>query len=1097
MSSKYLLKSAAVVALLTAVTPFSYAQTVVDVDSTTSLETNAAGDITIGTVGVADDGTTVAPTVTLDTNGGTSITLNSDNDVINNGTIQSNNSDDAIGVLITGGATGNYTQTGTINHIEDFTPEDTDGDLTVDGPFAQGNNRTGILISGASPFTGNVDIQSGQINIEGNNSSAIRLANEASISGNIINSGALSLIGDGVIGLDIEGAVIGQLANNGTISTLGENAQSIRVEEDITGSFRNTNAIGNSGLRFTTRPALINRQNLDEEDTLQAGAAVEINGNVTQGVFLGSNFLTTVDDEGEETTTLVSTNSISQIGAAPALLIDGQGTPITLGVVGEITDPADPAFDSALQFGLVHQQGAIVAQGILDDSPATAVELANVNIENGIFNGGNIASATFRGGDDGTDDVDGFDGHSRALLLREGVTVEEFINQGSISASVNEAADEVFQDRDNIIAARSALATTIDISADSTFETLTNTGVISSTVTARDGIATTIIDRSGSLSNIVNLGTIAALGANSDTSGTEDSNISTVALDLSANTSGVNIAQGITIDTLTTTPSIQGDILLGSGDDNISSTIGSLLGDIAFGAGADELNLTTSVFQGALSDSDGVLEVNVQDGSTLSQTATAPIDVTNATIDATSAFNTVVDGVTGDAGTLVASNNITFEDGANIGLALTNVLAVDSQTFELASADNLDIQGSIDELVSSASPFLYDVAFDLAENDPNTLVVTLDLRSPEELGLDTRQSAAFDSAFDALASNAELGQAISAITEEVEFNNAFNQLLPEISASPLFFIQASVDGALGAVGTHLENARLSQERTGGAWLQQVNHFADRERDGLSEQFRGFGFGFTGGLDTSWGPFHAIGANLGFSSTQVEDVVGVDEPLNIVTYQIGAYAGAEHNKFSLDLYAGAGISDIESNRLVRFGDFSSTTQGDWNATHINGSARLGYTTEIGDRFWVRPTVGVDYLRLDEEAFRETGDPGLALGVESRVSDRAGATALLNVGALFNGARTWIRPSLRGGFRSDFISDPVLTQFQFINLSDTSGNVFDGELIETLSGDISDTGFILGFSVSAGSKWSSFSFDFDSDIRDGFIRHTGRVVVRLLF
>jgi len=44
---------------------------------------------------------------------------------------------------------------------------------------------------------------------------------------------------------------------------------------------------------------------------------------------------------------------------------------------------------------------------------------------------------------------------------------------------------------------------------------------------------------------------------------------------------------------------------------------------------------------------------------------------------------------------------------------------------------------------------------------------------------------------------------------------------------------------------------------------------------------------------------------------------------------------------------------------------------------------------------------------------------------------------------------------------------------------------------------DSGFIVGFSVAAGSAYSSIGFDVDSEIRDGFIRHTGRVVVRLLF
>ena len=49
----------------------------------------------------------------------------------------------------------------------------------------------------------------------------------------------------------------------------------------------------------------------------------------------------------------------------------------------------------------------------------------------------------------------------------------------------------------------------------------------------------------------------------------------------------------------------------------------------------------------------------------------------------------------------------------------------------------------------------------------------------------------------------------------------------------------------------------------------------------------------------------------------------------------------------------------------------------------------------------------------------------------------------------------------------------------------------------AGEFPDEALILGLSVAAGSEYSSVGFDLDSDIRDGFVRHTGRIVVRLLF
>ena len=121
----------------------------------------------------------------------------------------------------------------------------------------------------------------------------------------------------------------------------------------------------------------------------------------------------------------------------------------------------------------------------------------------------------------------------------------------------------------------------------------------------------------------------------------------------------------------------------------------------------------------------------------------------------------------------------------------------------------------------------------------------------------------------------------------------------------------------------------------------------------------------------------------------------------------------------------------------------------------------------------------------------------LTVEDRTSDTAAATALLNFGANFQGKRTWIRPSIRVGYRNEFISDPVETAFRFQGLTNTDGDVFDSEIARLRSFAFPDEGILLGFTVAAGSQYSSIGFDFDSDIRDGFIRHTGRIVLRLLF
>jgi len=143
------------------------------------------------------------------------------------------------------------------------------------------------------------------------------------------------------------------------------------------------------------------------------------------------------------------------------------------------------------------------------------------------------------------------------------------------------------------------------------------------------------------------------------------------------------------------------------------------------------------------------------------------------------------------------------------------------------------------------------------------------------------------------------------------------------------------------------------------------------------------------------------------------------------------------------------------------------------------------------------VSVDYLYLNEYGRTETGTDGVRLRVDGRNSQTAAASATLNFGAKFQGKRTWIHPSIRIGYRNEFVSDPLETVFRFQGLTDEEGNLFDTQAALLRSFAFPEEAILLGFTVAAGSEYSSIGFDFDSDVRDGFIRHTGRIVIRLLF
>ena len=1068
------------------------------VDTATEGEGGTPADVTI----------TASGSVILETEG-PAVILNSDNDLTNAGQIRISDVDNATGVSLEGGADRNFTNSGQIRIDEEYTPENTDDDPFADTSIAVGSGRTGILISGSSPFQGNVTLeQTSSIIVEGNNSFGIDLSNTplgAGLDGDLNLDGRIAIRGDNSAAVRTRGAISGDVISVGAMDVVGVGSGAFDIGADIGGGFSSSGSLTSNGFRFTNRPSFnpdstIGRQVLTAEDLGESGPTIAIRANVGRGINLTEETETQQDADGNDVDVVVSRSNIGQTGSAPAILIDGEGNPIMIGTVSAITDPDAEGYDEEELFAFVNR-GSIQSAGTYDDFDAAALSVADATLSGGINNTGTMRTSTFVGGT--LRPIEGIDlgtGHARVIVLGDNAIAERLNNSGIIFAQASEAVDEVYFDPDNLPAPRPVVATTIDISSTASLTSLINEGALQANIIGRLGTATVVNDESGTLSNIINRGNLSANASTSDADDREDTDFTLVALNLSNNTSGVTFLQELREDEDTTddieplAPSLRGNILLGSGNDDITSAAGQIIGDIDFGSGDDRLALTDTVYSGTITNEDGlVIEVADSDLTLINE---SPLAITSASFTGDSSFSPLVDGQSGEAATLQATGAISFGNGAQItpvfrNLINPNVLGGAIPSFALATGSSVTVADLASLNGSDDGSFLFETNFGL-END--TLFITVDLRSASELGLDAAQTGVDQSVYgatlQALEANADLGNEIANLSTANEFYAAYNQLLPEFAAAGRQFVIANSDGAIGAVANHLDSARRSQEKPGGAWLQEFAYFADRDLAGLSEQYRGEGFGFTGGLDTALGPFHAVGFNLGFASTEIEDVVGVDEPLDMTSLLAGIYAGYMAGKFSVDAYVGGGFNQFEQNRRVRVGSFIGDSNGEWDGTHVSGSLRAGYDMDFGKRYWARPVVSLDYVRLSEDSYQETGDVGVALNVDSRTSEMGAVSGILNFGAEYNGERTWIRPSIRVGYRNEFLSDPVLTSYSFSGITNAA-------MAQTISSDFPSSGLLVGFSIAAGSDFSSVGFDFDSDIRDGFIRHTGRIVVRLLF
>jgi uncharacterized protein with beta-barrel porin domain len=1049
---------------LTVAAPAAFADREVTTEITDPIATSTAGD-----GGVADNIViTSSGRVTRTTVDAAAVTLDSDNSITQNGVISVvTDTDGGVGVHIVGGNTGSFTSSSQIQVSSETFPTDTDGDGDLDGPAGIGGNRIAILVDGAAVFTGDIVLAgTSQIVVRGNDSAGLRIL--TGIDGSIDASGRFTLVGDRSTAIDIQDDISGDVNIGGAISATGEATVGVSVGGDVGGAITLTGNINTTGYRFLARPSATYLEQLDADDLRLGGSAFVLSANVAGGLFIAG---PTTD------TPSVANAQLSVRGNAPAVHILAGANDIVLGevVIPAIADDPDTVdvdeSQAAQHLGYSFViRGTVSSSGDLDGTDATSIRVeggagTTATLSGGLLNDGLVDSIAYG--------VPGAPAVATTVSLGSGAIIPVFSNLGDIRATAYGTA---------------AVAQGFLIESGASMPSLVNDSLIFAN--ARAGAsAVAVRDLSGSLTSVVNSGVISTLyAAPTDADPTP---YETVALDLSHATADTTVRQYRRAETAETADlAIFGDILFGSGNDILQVESGIVSGDLSFGDGADQLIVSGgSTVSGALSDSDGDLAISVDNASLVLGSST------NATIREArfgdgSTLRFQVDHELDVAAFVNASGTVTFEAGSRISSTLTNLIG-EGATYVVLTANSLVIEEALDVLQDTTAPYLYEAALDFDPNDSNTLTLTLQRRTADQLGMNANQASAYEASYSTWQGNAELGAAIASLTTQVEFFQAYDQLLPEYAASAIQFALASNDSAVGALANRLDAVRRSPDNTGGLWVQEFGYYADRAGTAFGPGYRGHGIGLAVGFDQPFGPFYAAGVNFVGSASEISEVDGFDDPMSAVSGQIGAYAGSQMGEITVDFYGAVGYDSFEHNRRVLIGSYDVSPSASWNGYHISGSARVGRDFTAGN-YYFRPSASIDYLGLYEGSYTETGGgDGVDLVVDNRESSSFSSTAMLTFGARYAGADSWWSPHVQAGFRNEFAGSDTQTDVHFAGYNDPE------DTFTLRSQQMPGTGFIFGFGIAAGSGYSIFSLDYDADLREDFIRHTARLVMRMVF
>lgn len=1048
------------------------AETSIATKITTPVRTGTAANGAPDSIKITSAGT-IAPA------SGTAVTIDTNHGVINEGAIEVRNANGGIGILANPGVSANIASSGKITIDEDYTATDSDKDGDLDGPFAQGSNRFGIRLAPGGTVTGNLS-NSGAITIEGNSSAGI--AADSRLAGSHSHSGSIGVLGNDSVGIRT-GDVTGNVSITGAIEARGANSVGVSVGGDVGGRVTIQSAVAASGYRATTRPADVSK--LDADDLLQGGPAVRIAGNVAGGVLLDAPPADTKTDDKDEDKDGIEdskegTAQLASYGAAPALQVGAADRAVAIGAIQ----------GDANGHGLVIR-GTVLGDGVYKDVNATALQIGGagdaVTVAGGITTT-NAIKATSLGA------------NATAVRIGTGATTPELRNAGSILADGSSTAGTSSRG--------------VSIDAGGSLAAIRNTGTIDAKASGA-GTAAAIVDSSGSLALIETSGVISASGA-----GAAERNI---AIDLRANTAGATVRQSAPASTSAAAPKITGALLFGGGGDLLEVNAGSvagnsdfgagdnrltlanaatyagnvafgggadrvtlggtaqLTGDLNFGGGADQLVLAnTARFRGSLSNAGG-LALTVS-GGRAEITNVGSVAIGSLSVAQGGVLGVTVNGATGQSTLVNVAGTASFAQGSELAVRLTELAKAEGR-FTVLRAGTLTGAPAL-SVNNSTLPFMFKGA--IASGTPaGEIAIDIARKSATELNLNRSEAAIYSAAYGAMLADADVGGVFLGLNSEGGFKSSLRQLMPD-HAGGVF--DAVTQGSRSTARFLADPTAPFDDHGRWGWFLQQVAWGNTKKIGDTARFKTTGWGVSGGAEIITG-MGSFGLSLAFLDSDVKD----GERRNLVDiqqYELGGYWRLTRGGFRAYARASAAMLDLDSRRAFDGDAGGKAVQRAATASRDGQlySAALGGSYELNlGRFSVRPAASLDWYKLTEKGYAEQGGgKGVNLDVRRRASDELAANGTATFAYAFGDRRAgWFRVELEGGRRQVLAGELGDTVARF-----EGGNAFTLTSEERESGWLGrlrlvggNPGFTLGGEASAEEQYGRAALAFRLSLQVG--------------
>lgn len=670
----------------------------------------------------------------------------------------------------------------------------------------------------------------------------------------------------------------------------------------------------------------------------------------------------------------------------------------------------------------------------------------------------------------------------------------------------------------------SALSSSGDLS-------ITNSGAITATgtdVTALSGYSAASI-------NIVNTGDISSDG--------QALSFYSYGAALSLTSSGEitgDIDLQDTIDTITISGVVDGQILLGALDDSLiysGDETGSLNGNLFGGAGTDALTFAgtgASLFSSAASDFETVAVTGLAafDGASFiggdafsigatgglaigrggtaieaangvshaGRLALAPGATLNISGGGFSALSgsTTIFGVDTATPQILADGAIDFSSGSQIEI---NVLDVDTlfngRTFD-AAVSGTSLTDASGDLIDNS--LLFDFIKEVVGGD--TLRISMSQALQIDEVVDPADASAVGAALGLQSivdgsgtAGVGLSTLFGQLPDDASVANGVEQFLPGDSGGIHETATFAASAATSTIMDNLQHRASSRVQSDtverGAftlWGDYVAGRIDGDADGYQAEYDGSVSGFVGGLDRAFlseGSETLIGLSLFSIDGDVNEDTAANNDSDIESFGVSVYGEVKSGPWRG--FAQAGFSDIDVSTQRANALLAEVVSSDYSGSQSHLTGVLDYTISQGD-WQIIPRGELNYVATDFDRYNETVSLG-ALSIGDQSSSSTTARFEIEATTLWN---AWdsaaLRPDVRASVSSSSMdNDPLQAQFT------DGGDAFAIALAERDGGAV---GFGAGLSLDI-QNGLSVRLSYDGDFADAGTRQIARLRVATQF